>query len=890
MLKKVILNSKYRFYFIFSLILICDVLNCSSQNAPHFNHTYSKEAIWDLPYVIPNHPRIFLRPNPWLHGSSLKELRQWRKLEPWKAWLKKKPLGKPMENWALRYLLTEDESLVPPIISFLKKQKYWPGTLTMVATCYDWIFNSPSFSEKDKKEIEKKMCQMAEKAIKKGEYYKDMWSHYGYRPVTDIIMAGLALYGRRPEAKKYLALGGGYLKRNFLPGWQLTGGAWMGGWTYYKYSGIYLIKAIAAWSSATDEDFFTEIKKRYGNWLEGHMYYLMQTVFPDNTPVDTCGFSYCPYRPGANFSLLLIATAYKNKDGIKFLKDHYGNLDQWWWHGWPYLFYSPELRKMKIDAYKMPLSKCWGRNGVGYVQMRSGWGKGDTIIEFKCGDYFWSHQFHNQNAFYIYRKGRLAIQSGIYDSYWGDHMQFYYRPTISSNNILVIDPKEKSWIPLHVARNYGVRTQNGFFKEFGGQRACYILPQLGSAENCFTFKKYLWRKNHEHHFETGDIEAYEYTKDYTYVCGNATKAYNNPWFSYPGNEPKLDLFTRQLVFLDKKYLLVFDRVRSLNPEYEKRWLLHSITEPKINGEIIKEEYPGHRMIYKPGLITILEGKGKLYCQTLLPQKAIIRKAGGAATISEVKRDSKNRGNIYLKPQIKGKYWRLSPTIATDCARVEDWEIEFQDETHFKLYGSKTGYDGQGDIKKNFLSKSRSIFIPKQNWQGKAKRGDKLYFSVTSASNRFWVDGRNHIPDLKKVIAILRDGSHINPGYWRIEIIPTEKKKLDVFLHLLYPCDVTDLPVEGEIIVDDEKVIGMRVKNWVVLFSKTGSHVKQAKLEIKETGLHKNLLVDLEKEKQYKIKFYSNSGETKQILRKSSREGTIYFETTHPCKVVIQKEE
>ena len=63
-----------------------------------------------------------------------------------------------------------------------------------------------------------------------------------------------------------------------------------------------------------------------------------------------------------------------------------------------------------------PWSKLWGRQGPGYVQMRSkGWAKDSTVIEFKCGDFVWTHSHLNHsNSFCIYHKGRLAVQSGTY--------------------------------------------------------------------------------------------------------------------------------------------------------------------------------------------------------------------------------------------------------------------------------------------------------------------------------------------------------------------------------------------------------------------------------------------------------------------------------------------
>jgi O-antigen ligase len=741
-------SKKFLLYlFVISLILFGSQFSTWSQTNPKFSSTYEQEALSnrEIPEIISAHPRLFLRAQPWGHGPNLIELKMRVQEEPLKSYLKNKPWNaKPGREWAFRYLLTGDEKLVPPVIQEMKKNEgYWPGWLTELAMLYDWLYNSPSFSTADKVAVEDKMIRWAKKASEMGREYSDMWSHFGYNPPVDLAAAGLALYGHREEARTFIAMGGGYMKKNMFLGFALNDGAWQGGWVYYNQGCYNLFKFISMWSSATSEDLFEMIENKQGDWVRNHLYYLIYTMYPDHTPVESCGFNYA-MRVGTS-GLLLLTGAYKDSNGFRNLNWR----NEWGWRLGidQFLHLSPELKKKEIAQYDLPLTKLWGREGVGYVQMRSGWGEGDTIIEFKCGDYFWSHQFQNQNAFTIYRKGRLAIQSGLYDGYWGNHMQFYYRPTISSNSILVVQPGEVSWVPPKGAQQYSIPNKNGYIPEWGGQRACYIYPELGSAETCFTFDKYLYRKNNQHHFETGDIKAFEVTDRYSYVYGDATMAYNNPAFSYPGNKPKIDLFTRQLVFIDKKYLLVFDRVNALNAEYEKKWLLHSIGEPQFAGKPVEVEFPWHREVFKSGFVRIDNQGGTLYCQTLFPEDYSIRKVGGSATVTPARADSANKGNVHLKTEIKGKYERISSTIASDNAQKEDWIIEFIDTDKFKVKGSIVGEDGVGAYKSPkeeiFVSKSESIFIPRENWEGTPAKGDKIYFSVVSPSHRFWVNDRSY---------------------------------------------------------------------------------------------------------------------------------------------------
>jgi len=864
-----------------------------SQTAPKFSKTYQEEALSEreMPRIILSHPRLLIRNTQWKRGPSLATLKMWIQEDPLKSYLKQKPWNpKPSLEWAFRYLLTGDEKLVPPIVQTMKKQEgYWPGFLSNLALLYDWIYNSPSFSAQDKKIVEDKMVAWAEQAVGKGEYYHDMWSHFGYGPPLDLAAAGLALYGHREEAKKYIAIAGGYVKKNMFPGWKLNDGAWQGGWAYYSQGCLNLFRFIAFWSSATEEDLYERIEKEQNDWLRGHLYYLIDTVYPDGTPFDTCGFSYTPDRPGVSFAILNLTYALMDIEGIIALRKMGMDSIQWRAGIDQLLYYTPPMRKLILSRESRSLSRLWGRSGIGYVQMRSGWDKDDTTIEFKCGDYFWSHQFQNQNSFTIYRKGRLAVQSGLYDAYFGNHVGFYYRPTVGSNSILIIQPGEVSWIPPNAANESRIPNTNGYIPEWGGQRPSYMVPEYGSAENCFTFKKYLYRKDHEHHFETGDVKAFEVTDRYSYVYGDATMAYNNPTFSYPGNKSKLDLFTRELVFVDKKYLIIFDRVNSLSPEYEKRWLLHSVGQPQFGEKLVQIEYPGHREIYRAGLVRIDNKGGTLFCQTMFPEDYLIRKVGGSASVTPAKADPGNKGNATLRTAIQGKYERVSPTIASDAAQVGNWMIEFVDQEHFKISGSATGEDGVGSVKDAiFISNSQSIFIAKENWEGTPVKGDKFNFSVTSPSHRFWVNDRNYPPSLKHFIHIIKDGSHIEPGNWRVEVFPKNREKFNAFLHLLYPCDrdTAGPPLAEGFVTSNNLMKGVSVDNWLVLFGHKGTINEKVQYVIQSKHKTANLLLDMKPEKTYMLNIINQGSEFSKQKVVASKEGTLFFTTPGPCRIEI----
>ena len=355
---------KTRFYVITILIVLIGasylvVSQVLISNVSGFISSYEQEALPknEIPNIITTHPRLLLRTQPWRHGPSLSNLRIWVQEDPLKSYLKRKPWNpKPGIEWAFRYILTGDEKLVPPIIQKMKKPSgYWPGYLTNLAIMYDWLYNSPGFSASDKKIIEDKMIRWAEKAIEMGEEYHDMWSHFGYRPPLDIAAVGLALHGHRKEAQKYVALSGGYIKKNMLPGWKLNDGAWQGGWAYYGQGCSNLFEFIAIWSSATSEDLFEIVEKDQGDWVRNHLYYLIYTMYPDHTPVETTGFNYAPDQRGGTKALLLLTGAYQDLQGVKNL-----NWRSPW--GWrlgidQFLYYPPKLRNLSPGQYTLPLTK-----------------------------------------------------------------------------------------------------------------------------------------------------------------------------------------------------------------------------------------------------------------------------------------------------------------------------------------------------------------------------------------------------------------------------------------------------------------------------------------------------------------------------------------------------
>lgn len=595
------------------------------------------------------HPRLLLRPEPWKGGLSLAEFRERIAQQPWAAsfqkqvvWRVKQDLKRATESKkplppasgpqvALYYLATGDESAVPPLVDFVLAAKpMFNCGGGLVATCqvYDWICTSPGLTDELRKKMRDHIAATAFKcaAVQESGHAFAIFHHRGSCGwLADTLVAGLTLHGEHPDAEKLLRWGVGYFVKNYFRGWQRLGGRW----SDYFVGSRQMPVAIACWASAVEEpNVYEIIQREYGDWLQGHMYFLMAARLPSKTfSAPTAGFLHDQTKwlsSAANY--MLISRGYKNPDGYAYLR--WMGVEPKGAGGIEALVYDRETDEKALwFSRNQPFTWLWGRDGNGYVQMRSkGWAPDSTVVEFKCGDYFWSHDLNcNDNSFYIYHKGHLALHSGVYDDYYrGNHGAHYYPRTVASNSMLVFRPDEM-WSPRDPMPAYG------------GQR----LPYQGGSTD-FTYDEYLSRLDAKKHYEMGEIAAFEHAPDHawSYVCGDATDAYNNPKYCDLKNKPKLDLFTRSLVYLPQAgNLLVFDRVNALDPSYSKAWLLHSVGQPRVSGKMIKAEVPGHiedfdgdtvEITWEGGVIAPPDPKdpGRLLVRTFLPKEHVIRRVGG----------------------------------------------------------------------------------------------------------------------------------------------------------------------------------------------------------------------------------------------------------------------
>ena len=211
-------------------------------------------------------------------------------------------------------------------------------------------------------------------------------------------------------------------------------------------------------------------------------------------------------------------------------------------------------------------------DNMGQIFLRSGSGDEDTYALFTAGGILAQHRHYDNNNFVIFKKGFLALDSGTRPEP-GLHLPFYYARTEAHNCVTIKMSGEQ------MPRYWGLPSLN--------EQPEPPHPNDGGQNNRMG----------------SEIVAFDENDHYVYIASDATESYH---------QDKSELVLRQFVFLPPDHFVIFDRVTSTNPEYEKRWLLHTAAEPTVNSD---EFFTDH-------------WEGRLFCKTLFPENGQLKKIGG----------------------------------------------------------------------------------------------------------------------------------------------------------------------------------------------------------------------------------------------------------------------
>lgn len=484
--------------------------------------------------------------------------------------------------------------------------------------------------------------------------FHDMMYQWGWRAGA----AALAIYGDDPVGEEGLR----FIVEEWRDALKLfrhiyPDGAWGEGYCYNHHVLNNALKFFLALETATGVDMYAE-----SPYMMYNGYYMIYGAKPNGLvyPGDDNDFPYLNERD--HEGLLLMIAAYGNPHYQYFVNDC--EVERFaFWPGtyWAkLLWYDPSMAQKPPS--ELPLSRIF--RGEGLVLARSGWGwdkegtrAGDTWVSFRCGKYYGDHAHLDNNAFEIYYKGELAIDSGRYDDDWGlegsletvRKSQFfnYCKRAIAHNTILVYDPDEK--MAMGVVNDGGQAEQI----RIGPDRTVPEDYDQGTYPSATGPGKCDWVAN-PGRWDTGEIVAYKATGDFTYVCGDATKSYSSK---------KISEFVRHFLFVQPNVVIVFDRVVSTDADFKKTWLLHTVEEPAVFDD--------------NGSFEVRNGEGRLVCLPVLPEKRDVTKVGGPG-------DEFLVGGIHYAcgPQATGRPSELHYGEIPGAWRIEESPLEAALEDYF----------------------------------------------------------------------------------------------------------------------------------------------------------------------------------------------------------------
>ena len=583
------------------------------------------------------HPRIYARADgsPVGKGPTVSVLRARRSDPAYARWLGSSGSSNAaaMVERASRYLESSDASDLAAVREFLRTRTYSyekndvSGFLAgaEMAIAYDWTWSG--LSRADRAAALANIVATADSSarfLRRGG--PDINHNYTYMALDTVTVCGLVLKG---EAAPYDARAGEYLAlaKTFLEGrgkvldtWKAREGAWAEGSHYTFHETLRtLVLTLAAWRSASDSDYFPIIRRRYGDFMAKAGRWLIACTRPDMT-FERTGDSL-PSRVVAG--LTVPGTVEMMAAGIddpaesarlrsfaQALLAAYGENAVAPDYNWAMrVFYDP--RAPDEPSYRtLPLFQRLGTGTAEQFSLRNGWGPDSTAITILAGNHFTDHQHFDKGQFLIYHRGGLAVDSGTYDRmYQADRHSAEYAPrTLAHNCLLVYNPDQAF--------------PKGYTND-GGQ---------------------LVIRNKQHH---GDWPAYlAHLESEGLHAGEVTAAELDPGNRYAWTKvdlhraygEKVSHYERQFAYLPEAGLLVvYDRVASARPEFEKCWLLHFQDPPSVDGKpaepgvhsaagarIVAERRKGKLELGGPPI----KYDGALFVHTLLPAERVITTIGG----------------------------------------------------------------------------------------------------------------------------------------------------------------------------------------------------------------------------------------------------------------------
>ncbi len=309
----------------------------------------------------------------------------------------------------------------------------------------------------------------------------------------------------------------------------------------------------------------------------------------------------------------------------------------------------------------------FGRDALNQVMIHSGWGPKDTFIHFRAGSTLAHHAHYDAGHFTLFKGKPLASNSSTYGKYTGPNRLNYSLRTVAKNSLLIMRPNEEV-------------SGNGQLKHNisdGGQRV--VMPV---ASNILSVEDWIEKQTSYPHVKGGDINAMsQMAKTYVYVQSDLTGAYNNQRYDDNQAGGKVSSVQRELLYLTHEdRLIVHDYVATTDPSYTKKWLLHSLSRPEIDGLFpLKGTLEAGISQSTSATARIQVDNAYLRVDRILPQNAVIRVIGGKGYRFYVETDGDD-SDLDGENMLEGA--RDAPWFDAAAWRMEIQPSEGSIENHF----------------------------------------------------------------------------------------------------------------------------------------------------------------------------------------------------------------
>lgn len=409
------------------------------------------------------------------------------------------------------------------------------------------------------------------------------------------FMWSLASYPENPEAQRManaMVATYEYAIRDQYNQYVAGGGMWEGNWYSRNMFDIFSY-VVLAFPGALGEYFYDQFVND-NPWLTDYMYYMIYSTYPWPLEGSLWNFQRSSYRYVTGISQAYSPGGLQYRDVVVLwkishivqspVKEHaYWYLDRikeldYVEEKWveKLLFYDPEM--VPQEPSSLPL--FYHSEGMGHIFSRSDWSNDATWLSFSGGE---AVRYYGSGA----ELGAFNVHK--YTHLTGD--SYHFNSAMSRNHGLAV---------LNNCMLIGEIIDVGGWREswnYGGQIGWWNFD-IGEPE--------------PGHAEPMHGKMAENTYEYTYIAADLKGAYLSNM---------VEMFDREIVFIRPDYVIVFDRVRTTQPDIRKRFAAQFRNEPYIDGDITTAT----NRIYVDD--DPRNDEAKIFVKTLLPEDYVITKVG-----------------------------------------------------------------------------------------------------------------------------------------------------------------------------------------------------------------------------------------------------------------------